>query len=117
VARVFTSCPRPTAHGGTGDSRKRFDIGVDRVQRGEQRFNCEMRRSLVGRRNGLRDSLDISSYFPSGLRRGADRVRHADLVIDRRIPPTIRLGVLQDRSVVLWPVGGCIHCRNAECVR
>jgi hypothetical protein len=108
---------RPTAQRATGDSRKRLDIDVGRVQRGEQRFNCAMRRFLVGRRNGLRDSLDISFYLPSGLRRGADQVRHAGLVTDRRTPPAIRLGVLQDRAVVLWPVGGCIHCRNAECVR
>jgi hypothetical protein len=64
-----------------------------------------MRRSLVGRRNDLCDSLDIFSYSPSGLRRDADQARHAGLLIDRRAPPAIRLGVLQDRAVELWPVG------------
>jgi hypothetical protein len=74
---------RPTAQRATGASRKRLDIDVDRVQRCEQRFNCAMRRSLVGRRNGLRDSLVISSYFSSSLQRGADQVRHVGLVSDR----------------------------------
>jgi hypothetical protein len=34
-----------------------LDCDVDLVQRGEQRFKRAMHRSLVGRRNGLRDSL------------------------------------------------------------
>jgi hypothetical protein len=61
---------------------------------------------LAGATAAIRVSLDISSYLLLGLRRGADQVRHAGLVIDRRAPPAIRLGVLQDRAVELWPAGG-----------
>jgi hypothetical protein len=96
---------RPTAQRATDCSREGLDCDLDRVQRGEQRFKYAMRRSLVGRHNGLRDCLDISSCLPSCLRRGVDQTERAGLLMDRRVPSAIRSRVPQDRAAELWPVG------------
>jgi hypothetical protein len=86
-----------------GCSRKQLDCDVDRVQRGEQRFKCAMHRSLVGRRNGLRDSPIFLPIYH--LAYGVYQAQHASLFMDRRAPPAIRLGMPQDRAVELSPVG------------
>jgi hypothetical protein len=58
----FTLCVHPGKQNSTnralatGCNHKQLDCDVDRVQRGDQRFNYVIHRPLIGRPNGLRNS-------------------------------------------------------------